>query len=223
MILLSIFAHLLLVLGILLGAIIIIPYHYLAAGEKFETYEIRGSVSWLFGGIKFICSRSSKQGLTMTLVLMGITKNLNTGENSKAKKDSHAAGDINKTKKLSDPGAFLKPEIMKKGLNALCKILKHIQPQALCVRAKVGFDDPMYTGFLCAVNSQLYLWVKKFDIHIQPVFDEEVIEGRFSIGGRIWLPYLILVMIRLILTKPIRNILFTKKKRSNKGGPQYVR
>lgn len=225
MILISILGYILLVVGILLAAIIFIPYHYQAAGEKFDQSEIRGSVSWLFGGIKLIFSLGSKQGRELTLVLMGINKKINIQQGSKQKKDkedSKADNDARKDKKRHDPRIFLKPEIRKKLIASFIKILKHCQPNTLSVHARIGFYDPMCTGFLCAINSQLYLWLNKFDICIQPVFDEEVLEGRFLIGGRIWLPYLILVLIGLLLTKPIRNILFTKKKRNNKGGTQYV-
>lgn len=230
MLLLSILGYILLILGILLAAIILIPYNYNVTGEKFAELELRGSVSWLFGGIKFIFSRSSKQNKEMTLVIMGITKKLDIQDKSKRKQDKadskHSKdkeANPAKSKKGFDSGTYLKKDIIKKAFSSILKLLKHCSPKNLSIYARFGFNDPMYTGFLCALNSQLCFLVNKYDINIQPVFDEEIIEGRFSIGGRIWLPYLILVMIGFLITKPIRNIIFTKMKKRNKGGPQYVR
>ena len=91
------------------------------------------------------------------------------------------------------------------------------------INARIGFYDPMYTGLMCAFTNQLYALISKYDITLEPVFDEAILEGRFSIGGRIWLLYLILILIGFLITKPIRNILLTKIKRKNKGGPHYVR
>lgn len=228
MLLLSILGYILLIIGIILAAIILIPYNYNVTGEKLTEFELRGSVSWLFGGIKLIFSRYSEQNKEMTLVFMGISKKLNIQEKSKKEKDkadSKKGKDTKsaKSKKGFNSGTYLKKDIIQKAFSSILKLLKHCSPKTLSIYARIGFNDPMYTGFLCAFNSQLCFLVNKYDINIQPVFDDEVIEGRFSIGGRIWLPYLILVMIGFLITKPIRNILLSKIKRRNKGGPQYVR
>lgn len=229
MLLLSIFGYILLIIVTLLAAIILIPYNYNVAGEKFAELELRGSISWLFGGIKIILTRSSEQNKEMTLVIMGITKKLDIQDKSKRKQDKadkHSKdkeANPAKSKKWFDSSTYLKKDIIQKAFSSIIKLLKHCLPNTLSVHARIGFNDPMYTGFLCAFNSQLCFLVSKYDINIQPVFDDEVIEGSFSIGGRIWLPYLILVMIGFLISKPIRNILLSKMKRKNKGGPQYVR
>lgn len=227
MLLLSILGYILLIIGILLATFILIPYNYNVAGEKLAELELRGSVSWLFGGIKIIFSQYYKHK-EITLVIVGITKKLNIDEKSKRKQDkadSKQGKDTKsaKSKKGFDSGTYLKKDIIQKAFSSILKLLKHCSPKTLSIYARIGFNDPMYTGFLCAFNSQLCFLVNKYNINIQPVFDDEVIEGRFSIGGRIWLPYLILVMIGFLITKPIRNILLSKIKRRNKGGPQYVR
>ena len=232
MLLLSILGYILLIVGILLAAIILLPYHYQISGKKYAELEIdgTGSISWLFGGIKLIFSLSSTQNKELSIVVMGITKKLDIQEkeqkksgqaDSKHPKDTKSA----KSKKKSNFGTYFKKDIIEKAFSLVLKILKHCSPQTLSIHARIGFYDPIYTGFVCALNSQLCVWINKYDISIQPVFDEEVIEGRFSIGGRIWLPYLILVVIGFLLSKPIRNIWLSKItiKRKNKGGPQYVR
>ncbi|NLI91470.1 MAG: DUF2953 domain-containing protein [Peptococcaceae bacterium] len=156
----------------------------------------------------------------MTLMIMGLTRKLKSRSEKEfnRKKDGKPA----KNKKRSDFRTYLKTEIIQKAISCFCKILKHCRPEILSVQARIGFNDPMYTGFLCALISQFYVLTNPYDIMIQPVFDEEVIEGRFSIGGRIWLPYLIVIIIGFLFTKPMRNILFFNKKKKNKGGLQYA-
>lgn len=221
MILLTILAYILILLGVLLAAIIFVPYHYGAAGDSKADLQLQGSVSWLFGGVKISFGKYSGQNSEVKLVLLGLTKKLNIAK-AKKKKDS-TKDKTKKDKKHRDWRKLLKKDARRKILDTLARVLKHSGPQTLMIKARIGFSDPMNTGLMCAFLSQFYTLLNKYDITIDPVFDEEVLTGRFSIGGRIWLPYLIIVMIGFLITKPIRNILFTKNKRNHKGGPQYVR
>lgn len=226
----SILGYLLLGIGVILAAIIFIPYRYHVSGEKLEESKIEGSIAWLFGGIKIDFRRHAKQKKQMELTLFGLNKKLKIKQKS-TQTDSRKENkqeDIKSTKKVtrakhSQGSEYLKPAIIKKALSVVLKILKHSQPKILSLYAKVGFSDPMYTGLLYALKSQFYMIIRNYDIDIQPVFDEEIMEGRFLIGGRIWIPYLILVVIGFLISEPIRNIFISKFKRKIKGGPQYVR
>jgi len=227
MILLTILAYILLLLLVILAAIIFIPYHYHAAGENVTQSQIEGSISWFFGGIKLLFTKKSRQKSEMTLVIMGLTRKINISQNSgdqKGKKPNHGKDARNsKSKKRFRIRQYLRSDVINKVMASFLKILRHCQPKTLSVNVKVGFYDPMYTGFLCALLSQCHVILNKHDVLIQTVFDEEVVEGSFLIGGRIWLPHLILIMIGLVITKPIRNILFTSfKLKKNKGGHQYA-
>lgn len=219
---LTILGYILIGLGVLLATVVFIPYRYAACGDSNAGLQFQGSVSWLFGGIKIIFSKYARQKKEITLVILGLNKKLTI---DKDKDDKDSAKDKTKkakSKKCLDWRKFLKKDARRKIIDTLAKILKHCGPKELMVDARIGFSDPMHTGLMCAFLSQFYTRLNKYDMAIEPVFDEEIIEGRFSIGGRIWLPYLILVMIGFLITKPIRNILFTKNKKKHQGGPQYV-
>lgn len=229
MFVLSILGYILLGLGLLLSAIILIPYHYHASGEKLDELKAKLSISWLFGGIKLDFHKHSKQKMVF-LTFLGLIK-FNIKQKSaymssgKDKEDSDDAK-IAKRKKARNNTKFtqlLRINIFKKVLTTILKLFKHCQPKELSIDAIIGFDNPMYTGLMCALNSQLYVLLDNYDINIQPVFEEEILEGRFLIGGRIWLPYLILVMIEFLITNPIWNILMVQLKTKIKGGLQYVR
>ena len=229
MFVLSILGYILLGIGLLVTAIILIPFHYHASGEKLDELQAKLSVSWLFGGIKLDFNRQSKQK-TVFLTILSFkkfnVKQKTTSVPSKKDKEHSDDAKIGKRKKARSNSNFIKflrINIFKKILATIFKLFKHCQPKELSIDAKIGFDNPMYTGLMCAFISQLYALLDKNDINLQPVFDEEILEGRFLIGGRIWLPYLILVMIEFLITNPIRNILMAQLKTKIKGGVQYVR
>jgi hypothetical protein len=226
----SILGYLLLGIGVILTAIIVIPYRYRMYGEKFEEAQIEGSITWLFGGIKIGFRLYAKQKMQMNLTLFGLNKKFSFKQKTSRTKptkvrepdDTKSPKKVNR-KKNTHLNEYFKPAIIKKALSVVLRILKHSLPQTLSLYAKVGLSDPMHTGLLYALKSQFYFLYEKYDIDIQPVFDEEIIEGKFLIGGRIWLPYLILVTIGFLISEPIRNIYITQLKRKFKGGPQYVR
>lgn len=230
MIVFTILYYLLIGIGIFLAAIIIVPYDYRVTGEKSDESEISVLISWLFGGIKLALRKSTPKKTELMLTIFGFNKQVESNSKpkspsslaKKATNPSKGSTTVKKKHKL-DVRNYLKKDILHKILSVVLKVLRHCQPRQLSIRGKYGFDDPSYTGLTCAITNQLYCWFDKYDIEIQPVFDEEILEGHFLVGGRIWLPYLIQVMVGLLITKPIRNIIISKLKLRIKGGPQYVR
>lgn len=227
MLLLSILGYLLLGIGVLLTTIIFVPYHYSVSGGNLEEPQVKGLISWLFGGLKINFRPHYKQ-TEIVLTLFGLTKQVKIRQKSTSandEKDTYPSENLKtvKRKQHSTFSQYLKTDIIKKSLSAVLKIFKHCQPEKLSIAARIGFSDPSYTGLLCAFNSQFYDLFDKYDVNIQPVFDEELLEGSFLIGGKIWLPSLILVMIGFLIAKPIRNILISQLKMKIKGGFQYVR
>lgn len=215
-------------IGVLLTAILFVPYSYQVSGEKLEETMFKGSVSWLFGGVKMSFRQQPKQKMEIVLTILGLNKNIKLPQKSARTKNTKNKepiknGKTGQSKKLSNFLKYIKGDLIKNAIALLLKILKHCRPKTLFVDAQIGFNDPMFTGLLCALNSQFSVLFNSYDISLQPVFDEEIIKGRFLIGGRIWLPYLILVMIGFLITKPFRNILITQLKMKIKGGLHYVR
>ena len=223
----SILGYILLFIGLAVAAIIFVPYKYHVSGEYFDEPQLRGSIAWLFGGVK-INFQHLNQTTEISLTILGLNKQIKVRPKSSGAKYNKGTKHNENTKtagnkKPSNFAQYLKRNVIQKAISVFLKLVKHCQPTTFFIQARIGFDDPMYTGLLYAFNSQFYLLFNKYDINIQPVFDEEIIEGRFLIGGRIWLLYLILVMIGFLITKPIRNIFISNFKRKIKGGLQYVR
>ncbi|CAA7601332.1 Protein of unknown function (DUF2953) [Acididesulfobacillus acetoxydans] len=226
--LLSIVGYVLLIIGLVLLAIVFIPYSYHVSGEYFDEAEIEGSLSWLFGGVRIDFYKGSDANIALDVTLCGLTKKTkrgpgSPGAKSEKKTEARKKGKTVRSKQLAGLARYFDRDVIQKAVSAIVKLLKHCRPKIVSVRARIGFADPMYTGLLYALKSQIYLLWHRYDIDIQPVFDEEIIEGRFLIGGGIWLPYLILVVIGFLFTQPIRNIFISNFRRKIKGGSLYVR
>jgi hypothetical protein len=218
MFLLAILSYVLLSIGLFVTAIIFIPYNYYVAGENLDLPQLQGTVSWLFGGIKISFNRQSQQNKEIILTIFGLKKKVRSRPKLKRSENEKSG----QNRKRFNFIKYMKRDIIENSISSLVKIVKYCLPKTLSVDTRIGFNNPFYTGLLSAFTNQSSVWFKKYDINIQLVFEEEIIKGRFLIGGQIWLPYLILVMIGFLITKPIRNIFISQLKTKIKGGLHYV-
>lgn len=99
-------------------------------------------------------------------------------------------------------------------LRQIGRLFKHILPKKLSGRVRFGFDDPYTTGQILTYISPFYgLYARTFSI--EPVFDENVLEGEVRFRGRIRFGSLLWIVIRIFLDKNFRKLLkrlLSKKK-----------
>ena len=208
-ILLKVILYILLVLVVFLLTILIIPYKYNVMGKKMDTTSFEGSVSWLFGGVRMRFNYNSENGTSMMMSLMGFRKKMDISKKMPRNKQSDEDKKNEIKKKRAKPAySYFTYEVLEQGLQFILKALNYCKPRKFNVDAKIGFDDPMYTGLLCGIQNTGYAFLDKYHIHLQTVFEDEVVEGNFEIGGSIQIIYLLLVAIGFLFTKPFRSILF---------------
>lgn len=217
MIILSIIGYILLFILIVLAVLILVPYSYYGEIKKYDEIKMRGMVSWLFGGLKVFIMKEQEEEIKVRIRFLALEKSMDTksghGKSKKKddeeskKKEKEAKGD---KKKKSIRREYFKKEFIKKVLLVVKKLWKHLWPNMVTVRIKAGFDNPMYTGYLCAFYSQVYMMPDKYDISLEPVFDEDILQGEGSIEGRIWLAYILILALGLLLTKPVRKLIFSR-------------
>ncbi len=204
---------LLIILFIVLSAVLIIPFKYYFTGERFENTIIEGTASWLFGGAKMKFNYSTENGFITRVNILCFKIKLDSSKkpDAKDKKDNESK---NKDKEKNEKPAYsyFTKEVLKKGLECILKVLNHCKPRQFQLQAKVGFDDPMYTGLLYGIIGAGFAILNKNNINLQPTFEEEGLEGNFIIGGSIRIGYLLLVAIGFVLTKPFRSILLKNSK-----------
>lgn len=218
---------LLLLLTSILLALIIIPYKYQISGENLEKPLLEGQVSWLFGEIKVGFCYDFPNKVTVTPTIFGIRLQSAVKDNihqaKKEKKRNNIPKDKARHSRKPDFRQFLNKALLREAWNAISGTLRHISPRILFIDARIGLYDPMLNGLLSAFNNQFNKFVNHHNIHLQPVFEEETIKGRFLIGGRIRIAYVIWVFLGFLISKSIRNIILKQLRMKFKGGLQYVK
>jgi hypothetical protein len=202
-----------------MAAVIFIPFSYRFSGQKDEAGIIlKGHVAWLFGGLKVKLGYSHDNGFC-SINFIGLEKGIDsfkrTGKNNNYKKQKNKD---NTKKKKSGLKQYFNRDILKKALECLLKILKYLKPKKFFLRARIGFDDPADTAFMCELYNIGNNILDSKNVNIYFDFENEVFEGRFLIGGSIQVFYFILVGIEFLLTRPFRNILFKNMKIKLTGG-----
>lgn len=188
-------------------AILLIPFNYFCSGRKLESSFLEGHFSWLFGGLKMKFNYSSEEGPAMAVSFFGFKKSIkdfkkNTKFINKFKNNTKAK------KKGEKPAySYFTYDVIKKIIEKVLKIIDHCKPKKFQLDVSGGFGEPMYTGLLYAIKSTGFIILDKYNVSIQPKFEEDEIKGSFIIGGSIHIGYLILVMIEFMTTKPFKSIL----------------
>ena len=111
--------------------------------------------------------------------------------------------------------AYLKRDESKKAIkeikNIILKVLKHILPGKLKARVRFGFEDPATTGDVLAVASVFYgIYGNK--LNLEPEFEKEILEGEYSLKGRIRIFNLLIVAWKIYRNKWIKDFISFSKK-----------
>lgn len=207
-VLLYILLTLLIVLLVVLIAVLFIPFKYQFAGQKQEDIIAEGTASWLFGGIKMGFKYNTVDGIKAKFNILWFKIKLDSEKFDSKGKSKESDKNKDKEKKEKPSYSYFTKDVLKKALESILKVLNHCKPRQFQLQAKVGFDDPMYTGLLYGINGTGFAILDKFNINIQPTFEDEVLEGSFIIGGGIYIGYLLLVAMEFVFTKPFKSIMF---------------
>lgn len=200
------FIYILSILLAVLLVILLIPFQYYFTGEKMEKEWFKASVAWLFGGIRFNIYYNSGK-LSSNIRILGIHKSIEKGPGKKdTDKNKDKEQENGKKSKNKNPYSYLNYEVMEKGFQCILKLLNHCKPRRFVLKARAGFEDPMYTGLLCGIQGVWSAILDKYGIHLQPDFEDEEIKGSLSTGGSIQLFYLLLVVMEFVLARPVRSI-----------------
>ena len=221
MLLINITAIILLIIVFLLAIILLIPYTYLFDGNSDER-KISLSISWLFGILKIQFSKYFGQENELEVTVFNFSKKLDTkasDTSNKSKKIKKKKNEGKKGKKI-DWKNHINRAVINEVINLVKRIWARLKPGTINLDARVGFDDPMYTGLLYGLYCQ-FLILFSGNLKFQPVFNEEVYEGKFSISGRIWIFVLLIFVLRFLFSSPVRKEL--KLIRKERGGVRHDR
>lgn len=206
MMLLTIFSYFLISILGLLVLLLVLPVEYVLKGSKEEEGFLQFKLCWIFRLAGFQLDYDTDKGFRSSIILLGMTKEF------KFKKDPESP----KKPKEQDMSKWMDRNALKKFIGFMGKVFRHIKPEKFELAGRVGFENPYHTGLLSAAVHSVHIP----GCSIKPVFDDQVIEGRLLIQGRMILAVLALMAIQLLLSGPVRNIVF-KKRKENKSYVQF--
>lgn len=203
MIVLVILGYILAALFILLTLILVMPIEFIVDGQKYEKAFIKAGFLWFMGAVGFQFIKVQSEEAIMCIRILGFKKTINISKidknRSKVKKKPKE-----KPKEKNYSRNYLESDFLKCALKSSIKVLNHMKPKKFVVEGRIGFEDPYITGIVCAISNVLCKELKKANIKVYTVFDEEIFEGKCLIQGRMVLAYMAYVALRLYLSRPVR-------------------
>ena len=170
-------------------------------------------VKFFFGIVKY-----KNDGLKIFGI--SVKKNINAKEKKikkkRAKKNKSEAKKVGRKKKFKwkefDYAGLL--EIIEPSFDLLKNIFKKFKPKKIIMLGEIGFENPEYTGYFCALESFLRE-IKIFDLDLKHDFNKKIFDLDIYLYGRTCFLNLIFIFVKYIFDK--RVFLFIKSNFLCKG------
>jgi len=210
---LFILIYLFIIILVLFAMLILIPIVYSAEAAKEEYYFLDLKISWLGNIINVKVNKEEHKKMDFFISIFGlhiplhdrkkVQKRSKKGERKKQERKRK------KTKQeLNKYFSFFQRSFLDQSFLLLKKVLKHILPKKFYLHLIYGFEDPADTGMLTGLFYLLFPNISNSDMmKINPVFDEECIQGEVSIKGRIILAVLIYYFLQFYFAQGVRQMI----------------
>lgn len=213
MIILIILGYILLLLLLIVITVLVIPIEYLVSGQKYDNASISAEIFWFFKGIHVRFYKKDSKNHEFSFKILGL--NLKPGEKKKTKDNKMHVK--KKKKEGKDAGRFFNRDFIEQILRAVKDILGHLKPELFYAEGLYGFDDPYHTGIACALINSLMPYSEGFKIKLTPIFDEEILKGKFIIKGKVILGVLVYIAVRFFLSSAVRRTFRKKAVHASQG------
>lgn len=87
----------------------------------------------------------------------------------------------------------------------MLQLLRHLKPQKIKGDIRFGTGDPCTTGQILGGIAVFYSWIGT-GLHITPDFEEACFEGKIAVKGRIRMITMLVILIRLMISKEFRTL-----------------
>jgi hypothetical protein len=190
MIILVILEYILVICLSVIILILFVPIFFNLQVSKYNDLILWVKVNWLFNAIYCHIKKEGDQNLIIILKIFGLQIHPKEGRAKKKKKE----------KKYYFKALFNKP-FLTKAFQFIKRVLKHIVPQEFRVRLSYGFDNPANTGILCGFIALFSAYFSGYDIFLNPIFDQEILEGELFLKGRLFCFVITYYILQLVLSK----------------------
>jgi len=206
MIALLILEYILAICLIAIMLVFFVPIFFNIQVSKYNGLVLWVKVNWLFNTLYCYIEKRGSQKPVAIVRILGLKIPIEREEAQKKKKEK-----IKKEKKY-DFRALLNKPFLTKVFQFIKKVLKHIVPQEFRARLSYGFDNPANTGILCGFIALFSAYYSGYDICLDPIFDQEILEGELSLKGRLLCFVITYYVLQLVLSKTFRKTIKEAKK-----------
>jgi hypothetical protein len=213
LIIIKILLYLLLFLLGLVLLLLIIPVNYRGQVLTAEGFRAQFAFGWA-GKLLGVSAEIEGENLDVTLRILGkrVHKLKGRGQEGKKEQSEQKTEKKEKEKKLPRFRELADRTLINEILEYIKRVLNIVKPKYIHLYATYGFDDPSITGMVCGAAEALKPMIPHAGVRLNPDFTQEIIDLDFCAEGSMMAGGLVYQTIRTALKKPVRKILFRKKK-----------
>lgn len=217
LIILKILLYILLTIVGLVLLLLVIPFNYSGQVLASDGFKAELALGWAW---RLLGINAEIEGEAVNITLQVLDKRiykLKTGEAEREDEKPTHKPHIKKRGEKEKRGFNLKDVFDRELINEILEYLKRVlniaRPKYLHLYGTYGFDDPSLTGMVCGVSGMINSIIPHARLHLNPDFTQEILDLDFRAEGNLVIGSLVYQTVRTVLRKPVRKILFRKRKR----------
>jgi len=213
LIILKILLYLLLFLSGLAFLLLIIPVNY--RGQVLTAEGVRAQFAFGWAGKLFgISAEIEGENYDVTLRILDKRVCKLKSKEHEGKKEQSEQETEKKEKEKKVPGfrEIADRALINEIIEYIKRVLNIVKPKYMHLYATYGFDDPSLTGMVCGAAAVVKSMIPHARVGLYPDFTQEIIDLDLRAEGNMTVGSLAYQTIRTALKKPVRKILFRKKK-----------
>lgn len=197
MIVIRILLYILIAIIMLLLLFIAIPFDY-----RIDVSEnrIKATLAWVVFRVTYIKWFSGEEEVSIGIFgyskMIHIVNNRDRSKNREKRKSGKKSNGINFFRGI-------KIDVIRQIFMLIRRVVHSFMPREIILDARVGFEDPMYTGIMYAIYCQLYYLLGSYKINIQPEFGGRELSGKFVAKGRLWILSILIAIIGFLISPPV--------------------
>ena len=216
LIVLKILLYLLLTLLGLALLLLLIPFSYTGQVMTTEGFRVQLMLGWAW---KLLGINAEIEGEDYDITLRVLNRRvykLKTGADREKEEEAKKQPEKKETDKKDKKGLGFKEltdrTLIKEILEYFKLVLNIAKPKYMHLYGTYGFEDPSLTGIVCGISGIVKGIIPNARIHLTPDFTREVMDLDLRAEGSMVMGSLAYQTVRTVLKKPVRKILFRKKK-----------
>jgi hypothetical protein len=216
LIILKILLYILLSIVGLVLLLLLIPFNYSGHVLASDGFKAQLAIGWAW---RLLGINAEIEGESVDVTLRILDKRVyklkGREADRSAEQPEHKLVEKKKEKKASRGFSFkdiIDRELINEILAYLKRVLDIAKPKYLHLYGTYGFEDPSLTGIACGISGMINSIIPHARLHLNPDFTQEVMNLDLRAEGNMVVGSLVYQTIRTVLKKPVRKILFRKRK-----------